>query len=310
MRLLVDSFPPPKVPGYKIAKFLGTGAGSRIYSVRNIQTGDLLVLKQVIRQKPQDERFIVQAINEHLLGSQVNHPVLRRTLELRKKGLLNVKEVLLFMEPVKGKHLEQDQPDDLAHILRIMVHVSEGLASIHQLGFAHADVNLRNILVSRKGQIKLIDYGLSCPLGTVKNRVQGTLVFLAPEQARMEQIDQRTDIFNFAAVLYWLVTSRNIGPPAVGQSLGQRAHIPSPSQLNPNVSESLEQLIVRCLAEKQSDRPDSMLDLARDLRAELAQLVKLPPDRRRVQLTSLPAADFSRQIPLANDLYAADNNNS
>ena len=306
----MNSFPAPQVPGYKIGKFLGSGAGSRIYSVRNIQTGQLLVLKHVLRQEPQDERFIVQAINEHRLGRQVNHPVLRRTLEIRKKGLLNVKEVLLFMEPVSGKHLEQDQPDDLARILRIMVAVSEALAHIHQLGFVHADVNPRNILVTRKGQVKLIDYGLSCPLGTVKKRVQGTLVFLAPEQARMGQIDQRTDIFNFAAVLYWLVTGRNIGPPAVGQSLGQRAYIPSPIELNPNVGESLDELIIHCLAEKQIDRPDSMLGLAQDLRAELARLIKLPAERRFVKLSSLPARDVPRQIPLANGPYSADNNNS
>ena len=55
----------PKVAGYKIGRFLDSGAGSRIYSVRNLETGQLLVLKHVLRQEPQDERFVVQALNEY-----------------------------------------------------------------------------------------------------------------------------------------------------------------------------------------------------------------------------------------------------
>ena len=294
----------PKVPGYKIGRFLGTGAGSQIYSVRNLQTGQLLVVKHVIRREPEDERFIVQVLNEYRLGSQVNHPVLRRAVEIRKKGLLSVREVFLFMEPVKGKHLEEEQPSDLGLILRIMVAVSEGLASIHELGFVHADVNPRNVLFTPEGQVKLIDYGLSCPIGTVKSRVQGTLVFLSPEQARMEQIDQRTDIFNFAAVLYWLVTSRTIGPPEVGQNLGQRPHLLDPRKLNPNLSDSLAELLLSCLSEKQMDRPASMLEVAQNLRAELAEIIKLPAERRAVQSTSLPSQSVVRHIPLLNEQQA------
>ena len=288
----------PKVPGYELGRFLGTGAGSQIYSVRNIRTQQLLVLKHVLREKPEDERFIVQVLNEYRLGSQLNHPVLRRSVEIRKKGLLSVREVFLFMEPVKGKHLEESQPTDLAVILQIMLAVSEGLASIHQLGFTHADVNPRNILVSRANKVKLIDYGLSCPIGTVKSRVQGTLVFLAPEQARMERIDHRTDIFNFAAVLYWLVTSHNIGPPKVGQELGQRSAIADPGQLNPNLSPSLSQLLMRCLSENRTDRPDSMLTVSEALRAELAEVIKLPADRRVVKSGRLPSQAVPRHIPL------------
>ena len=294
----------PKIPGYKVGRFLGIGAGSRIYSVRNIQTGQLLVLKHVIRQKPEDERFIIQVLNEYRLGSQVNHPVLRRALEIRKKGILSVREVLLFMEAVRGKHLEQAQPTDLAVILQIMLAVSEGLASIHQLGFVHADLNPRNVLYTRASQVKLIDYGLSCSIGTVKNRVQGTLVFLAPEQARMEQIDRRTDIFNFAAVLYWLVTFSTIGPPSVGQNLGQRPQIPDPCQLNPNISESLSELLLRCLSENRADRPTTMLDVAQNLRAELAQTIKLPTERRAVRPSRLPPQSVPRHIPLLNEHQA------
>ena len=298
----------PKVVGYKIGKFLGTGAGSTIYAVRQIQTGQRLVLKHVLRREPGDERFIVQVLNEFRLGTKVNHPVLRRVLEMRKKGLLSVREVFLFMEPVEGKHLEQQQPTDLAAILRMMVDVGEGLASIHELGFVHADVNPRNIILSKRGKVKLIDYGLSCPIGTIKDRVQGTLVFLSPEQARMEQIDHRTDIFNFAAVLYWLVTSQTIGPPEVGQNLGSRPHLVAPRELNTNVSESLEQLLLQCLSTKQVDRPTSMQHVAEALRAELAVTIKLPPQRRAVHSATLPSKSVVRHIPLINNPKTEDKN--
>jgi serine/threonine-protein kinase len=269
--------------------------------VRNIRTQQLLVLKHVLKQKPEDERFITQVLNEYRLGSQLNHPALRRSVEISKKGLLSVREVFLFMEPVKGKHLEENQPTDLAVILQIMLAVSQGLAAIHQLGFVHADVNPRNILFSRASKVKLIDYGLSCPVGTIKNRVQGCLVFLAPEQARMERIDHRTDIFNFAAVLYWLVTSHNIGPPKVGQELGQRSAIADPRKLNPNVSESLAQLLLECLSENRANRPESMLAVSEALRAELAEVIKLPVPRRAVQSGRLPSQAVPRHIPFLNN---------
>ena len=300
----------PKVSGYKVSRFLGKGAGSRIYSVRNLQTGKRLVLKHVVKCEAEDERFIVQVLNEHLLGSMVNHPTLRRSLELRKKGLLNVREVQLFMEPVSGNHLEEQQPDDLAQILKIMLAVSEGLAAIHQLGYVHADVNPRNILVERDGRVRLIDYGLSCPMGTVKARVQGTLVFLSPEQARMEQMDQRTDIFNFAAVLYWLVTASTIGPPDVGQNLGRRPNLRDPRQLNPNLSEPLAELLMSCLAENRADRPATMSEVAQTLRAELAQMIKLPAEKRKISPVPVSSESVVRRIPLANNLQnngASDN---
>ena len=298
----------PKVAGYKIYRPLGTGAGSTIYSVRNLETSQLLVLKHVVRRDPQDDRFIVQVLNEYRLGSRVNHPVLRRVLEMRKKGLLSVREVFLFMEPVNGKHLEEQQPTDLAFILRIMVPVCEGLASIHELGFVHADVNPRNILLERSGRVKLIDYGLSCPIGTVKERVQGTLDFLSPEQARMEQIDQRTDIFNFAAVLYWLVTSRTIGPPEIGQNLGHRPHLIDPRKLNPNLSQSLGQLLMQCLSQQRADRPGNMQEVAEALRAELGEMIKLPPEQRQVQQIALPTESAARAIPLMNEPQANEKN--
>ena len=294
------TLPLPKVPGYRLGRFLGKGAGSRIYSVRNLKTGQVLVLKHVLREKPQDERYIVQVLNEYRLGSKVNHPVLRRILEVRKKGLLAVREVMLFMEPVKGSHLEENQPTDLAEILKIMLAVSEGLASIHELGFVHADLNPRNVIISKSGRVKLIDYGLSCPIGTVKERVQGTLDYLAPEQARMEQIDHRTDIFNFAAVLYWLATSRTIGSPAIGEKLGQRHNLTDPRKLNPNIPESFGQLLLKCLAEDKDARLQTSRQVSELLRAELAEMVKLPPEKRRVQLVDQPISPVSRTIPLIN----------
>ena len=291
----------PNIPGYKVSRFMGTGAGSRIYSVRNLLSSQRLVLKHVVRREGRDDRFVAQAINEYQLGSMVNHPVLRKVLEMRKKGLFSVREVFLFMEPAKGKHLEEEQPTDLALILRSMVTVAEGLASIHELGFVHADVNPRNVLLAKGGLVKLIDYGLSCPIGTTKDRVQGCLAFLSPEQARMEQIDQRTDIFNFAAVLYWLVTSRKIGPPEIGPNLGQRPNLVAPSALNPNVSESLAGLLMDCLSQKPDDRPSHMLQVAEGLRAELAEMIKLPAEKRQVGQGPTPANSKSvvRHIPLA-----------
>src|SRR5205809_142124 len=82
-------------------------------------------------------------------------------------------------------------------------HPSSGLEALHHMGYIHCDLKPNNILVDPGGQVKVIDLGQACKVGTAKSRIQGTPDFIAPEQVKCEAVTARTDVFNLGATMYW-----------------------------------------------------------------------------------------------------------
>ncbi len=264
---------PPSVPGWEVISQIGQGGGSIIYEVRDVKTGDVCALKYVSREMEKGSRFFEQVEAEHRLGQKVGHPNLRKTFRIRKRGLLATQELYLWMELVYGRPLSR-KGDDFSRPLLALLKAGDGLRAIHRMRYLHADFNPKNVMVADDGTVKLIDYGQSCPVGTTKKRVQGTLEFLAPEQATKGVLDHRTDIFNFGATLYWALTGQTIGlplPEAKGNRRPGSRSIPSPKTLNRRVSDTLESIIMTCLAESPGDRPESMDEILGDLHVELRE---------------------------------------
>jgi len=269
----MDQIPPPKLPGLEILAQIGRGGGSIIYEARDLKTGTLYALKYVSRLMEKGPRFFEQVEAEHRLGQKVNHPNLRKTHLLRKRGLLSVQEMYLWMDLVHGRPLTR-KSDDFSRPVLALLKAGDGLRAIHRMRFIHADFNPKNVLVSEDGSVKLIDYGQSCTVGTIKKRVQGTLEFMAPEQTTKGMLDHRTDIFNFGATLYWALTGQTIGLPVMetkgGRRAGSRKIVP-PRAINPRVSEGMSNIVMHCLAESPSDRPSSMDEILGDLHVELRE---------------------------------------
>jgi serine/threonine protein kinase len=269
----MDQIPPPKVPGYEVNTQIGRGGGSIIYEVKETKTGKLFALKFVSRLMEKGPRFFEQVEAEHRLGQKVNHPNLRKTHQIRKKGLLMVQEMYLWMDLVYGRPLQR-KSDDFSRPMLALLKAGDGLRAIHRLRYLHADFNPKNVMVADDGTVKLIDYGQSCTVGTIKKRVQGTLEFLAPEQATKGMLDIRTDVFTFGATLYWAMTGQTIGLPMLeakaGRKLGSRKITP-PRAINPRVSEGMSEIVMRCLADNPADRPASMDDILGDLHVELRE---------------------------------------
>jgi serine/threonine protein kinase len=263
----------PRIPGWEILSQIGQGGGSIIYEAKDLKTGDLRALKFVSREMEKGKRFFEQVEAEHRLGQKVTHPVLRKTFQLRRRGILATSELYLWMELVYGRPLSR-KGDDFSRPLLALLKAGDGLRAIHRMRYVHADFNPKNVMVADDGTVKLIDYGQSCTLGTVKKRVQGTLEFLAPEQATKGVLDHRTDIFNFAATMYWALTGQTIGlplPEAHGNRRPGSRNIRPPRTLNARVSERLNEIMMQCLAESPGDRPDSMDDILGDLHVELRE---------------------------------------
>src|SRR6266498_1400419 len=207
-----------KLLQYDVLEKLGEGARSTIYAVMDPVTGKKFALKHVIRDEQKDIRFVEQMETEFELSRQFNHPNLRRSydLKIQKALLLKVTEAFLVMELVEGLPLDvklprdaQGQPD-LIPIIDAFIGAASGLKAMHQMGYAHCDIKPNNILRNDRGEVKVIDFGQSCRIGTVKERIQGTPDYIAPEQVARRPISVQTDVFNLGATLYWALTGKVI----------------------------------------------------------------------------------------------------
>jgi serine/threonine-protein kinase len=258
----MSSTPTLELPGYQVIQFLGSGARSTIWEVRNIATDEVVAIKRVVKRTSEDTRFLDQAINEYEVGSQFNHPAIRKILELqRMRRWMSIKEVRVVMEYAQGQSIQQSRPTGVPEAVRIFLEVGAALGHMNAKGFVHADTKPNNIIVSRDGTVKVIDFGQSCPIGTVKARIQGTPDFIAPEQVHRRPLDGRTDVFNFGATLYWTLAGRPIPtvlPKEGSLTLNTGQRIPPVEQFNPDVPRSLSKLIADCVELNPVQRPTSM----------------------------------------------------
>lgn len=289
----------PILPGYEVISRLGRGAGAVLTLALEQAAGRQVVIKHVIRRTPEDERFIAQAENEYTVGRQLEHPYLRRCYDLvRIRRWWRTRELFLILEYVDGVRLEDECPEHLEDILPIFAKVAEGLHALHVCGYAHADIKPNNILVTKTGGVKIIDFGQSCPLGYAKERVQGTPDYMAPEQVHRREIDQRTDIFNLGATLYWVLTGKWYRTmitlvPAGSSKIAlesSRGNAP-PHEVNPRIPPPLSRLIMDCCEASKEHRPRDMREVIARLEMVQHMLERdtLGGQRRRAGGDSQPA---------------------
>jgi serine/threonine-protein kinase len=254
-----------EVPGFQVVQFLGSGARSTIWRVRDLTNNQEYALKRVVKRHVSDYRFLEQALNEYEVATKLDHPVIRRMFRIRRmKRWMRLREVHLLMEFCDGNTVQGARPQSISEVVRIFVQVGEAMAYMNSRGFVHADMKPNNILVGPDGQVKIIDLGQSCLVGTVKTRIQGTPDYIAPEQVHRRPLDARTDVFNFAASLYWTLTGKPIPtflPKKGGYQLMTDLSITPPDAMNPEVPASLGKLVTDCLKINPAHRPASMSDV-------------------------------------------------
>lgn len=252
---------------------IGRGAGAIISVALDRANGRQVAIKHVVRRGAEDDRFIAQAEAEYAVAHKLNHPYLRRCYDIvRVRKWLKTRELFLIMEYVEGERLEDQRPEELGAIVRIFRQVAEGLQAMHQHGYAHADIKPNNILLTPDEGLKIIDFGQSCTLGYTKDRVQGTPDYIAPEQVQRREIDQRTDVYNLGATMYWVMTGKwyrtmvTVAPPGATRIAleSQRGNDP-PHELNPRIPLPLSKIVLNCCETAKEHR-------FRDMRAVLSRL--------------------------------------
>jgi serine/threonine-protein kinase len=254
-----------EVPGYQVVEYLGSGARSSIWRIRENRTGHSYALKRVVKRHPSDMRYLEQAITEYEVGGRLNHAALRRIHSLRRvKRWLQLREIHLVMEYCPGHTIQERRPRSVLDVVNIFVKVAEGLAHMNSQGCVHADMKPNNVVVSKRGTVKVIDLGQSCQIGTVKTRIQGTPDFIAPEQVQRLPLDTRTDVYNFGATLYWALTGQAI-PTVLPKEKGLRTKdmlVAKPVQeLNPEVPRPLAEMLTQCIEYQPCNRPACIADV-------------------------------------------------
>ncbi len=251
---------------YDLLERLGEGARSTIYRAIDTRSGRVVAVKHVLRENDKDVRFIEQMENEYELSKNFSHPGLRRTFDLKVNRTLlrRMTEAIMVMEYVDALPLDVQPPPDLLSTLDTFIQAAEGLKALHNMGYVHCDIKPNNILRAANGQVKVIDFGQSCPVNTVKERIQGTPDYIAPEQVSRRPVTIQTDVFNLGATLYWALTGRHIPTMYTVQKKGGDNALlsdelfDSPLQLNPLVPPVVSDLVMQCVATNPRKRPADM----------------------------------------------------
>ncbi|HSV26551.1 MAG TPA: serine/threonine-protein kinase [Sedimentisphaerales bacterium] len=255
-----------KLSGYSIIRRLGTGARTVIYLAKEDATRNTVALKRAVAERPEDARIFEQMEQEYEIARQIDSPYVRKCHRLlRIRSMLRTKELYLVMEWFDGMALEDSPSLSIVDVLLVFRMVANGLHAMHQRGFVHCDIKPNNILFNPSGTVKIIDLGQSCRTGARKQRIQGTPDYIAPEQVRREPLDQRTDIFNLGATMYWAFTGKNV-PTLIpkNDTLGMAmpaSQFQSPHEIHRRIPIGISKLIMDCVRERQADRPATMGDV-------------------------------------------------
>ena len=267
---------------YDVLDRLGEGAKSIIYKVSDPATGRIFALKHVTREGQKDIRFIEQMETEFEISKQFTHPGLRRSFDLKinKKMFVQVTEAFLVMEYFDGQPLDVRPPHSTLDIVEVFLQVAAALRAMHQMGYVHADLKPNNILRNGEGRVKVIDFGQSCKAGTVKERIQGTPDYIAPEQFARLPITVQTDVFNLGATLYWALAGKTIPTLYTVNKKGENSFlavdlIETPAQLNPKVPVALSNLVMESISTNPKKRPPDMDSVT--TRLELAKHILMKP---------------------------------
>jgi len=257
--------------GFDVAGRIGSGAGSAIYSVTDPILGRRVALKHVLIKTSKHHRLIEQLRTEMECGSRVMHAGLRKSIDLkfRRSMFFQILEAGLVLELVDGIPLERRPLEGLAETVGTFIQVAQALGALHAAGWVHCDLKPNNILKDDAGHVKVIDLGQAARVGTVKERIQGTPDYMAPEQLMRKPVTVQTDVFNFGATMYWALCGR---PLPTLYNIGKNKNsflfdrmMSTPHDHNPVIPEQLSNLVMECVRTKPNKRPQDMVELIRHL---------------------------------------------
>ena len=189
---------------YRITEKLGQGGMGVVYKAEDLQLGRPAALKFLSPAYLEDEEQRARFIKEARAAAALDHPNICTIYEAGEEDGL----IFLAMAYVEGDTVTQkirSGPLDEAQAVDIAVQIADGLQEAHQNDIVHRDIKSSNIMVTSKGQVKILDFGIAKDLASADSdqtrQVLGTPAYMSPEQTREERVDQRSDIWSLGVVL-------------------------------------------------------------------------------------------------------------
>jgi serine/threonine protein kinase len=275
------------IGNFQILSTLGTGAHSTILHVRRSADGKQYALKVVPLETKEDQKFLDQAQHEFMIAQKFDHANLVKiyALETQRDWLFRVRKAHMLIEYVNGQTLDNMKGLSIPRLVQIFEKIASGMVHMHRRSVYHADLKPNNVMLSKKGEVKIIDYGLAWLKGESKGRVQGTPEYMAPEQGRNQMVNERTDIYNFGATMYRLLTWR-LPPNAMTAVDGVlidkkmfKTMLKPVKELVPDAPPALCQLIHRCLEFDATKRPERASEIQGALDHLVDELVQSDDER-------------------------------
>ena len=257
---------------YRILEKLGEGGMGVVYKAEDTKLGRPVALKFLLSQLTQDAEAKERFINEARAASALDHSSICTIYEI---GRADDDQLFIAMAFCEGESLKAkiaNGPLDVKETVGIAVRVADGLARAHGKGIFHRDIKPANIMITRDGDVKIVDFGLAVLAGQARltrtGTTSGTAAYMSPEQVRGEALDNRTDIWSLGVVLYEMLTGqlpfRGEYEPALTYSILNDKPKPM-SSLRHGVPRELERVVKKALGKSQSERYQNVTDLLADL---------------------------------------------
>jgi serine/threonine protein kinase len=283
---------------YRVLDRLGSGGMGEVYKAEDVRLHRMVALKFLIGDMAQDTLALERFQREAQAASALNHPNICTIYDANVEGGYRF-IAMEYLDGVTLRHLIAHKPLPLDQVLDLSIEITDALAAAHSAGIIHRDIKPANIFVTKVRHAKILDFGLvkrvsgdvglstiptaeETALLTSPGSTVGTIAYMSPEQARGEELDTRTDLFSFGAVLYEMATGRLAFPgntaAVVHEAILNKPPAPA-VRLNKQILAALEEIISIALEQDRKLRYQKAADIRADLqrlRQETAEHVSSP----------------------------------
>jgi eukaryotic-like serine/threonine-protein kinase len=271
------------IGNYRVVEQLDAGGMGAVYKAEDTRLGRFVALKLLLDASLVSPQSLERFRREASATSRLNHPHICTVYDAGEDSGLP----FLVLELMEGETLKQKiagRPLPLDRILKLAVQISEGLECAHDNGIIHRDVKPSNVFVTKRGDAKLLDFGISKVMHpdvvtpqdptltasiTKNGQVMGTAAYMSPEQIQGQLVDARSDVFSFGAVLYEMATgvrAFNGNSTAAVMAEVLRGEPKPPTAFNPQLPQEFQRIVAKALEKDPGERYQSITELKIDLR--------------------------------------------